>query len=435
MKQVTGAKWRNWSGLAESVTESIKYPASIEDVVQAVKECARQGSEIRVVGSGHSFTPLVPTNRVIMSLDEMQGIAEVDEGKSVADVWAGTKLFTLGETMLSLGWGQENLGDTNKQSIAGAVSTGTHGTGVTFGNVATQVVGITVVTASGEVLECSETENSDIFKAMQISLGSLGIIVRMKLRVVPAWTMHFESRKVSFAECMNQMEQWKKEHRHFEFFIFPYSDQVQVKFMNQTNAEATKSSWWTNVNKLVVENGVFWVMSEACRLIPKLSRSVSRLSAKAVPLITETGPSNRLFATPRLVKFSEMEYNIPAEHMQAALEEAQTAIEKNRYAVHFPLECRFARGDDIWLSPAYGRDSAYIAVHMYKGMPYKQYFEDLEQIFLRYGGRPHWGKLHTLKAAQLAELYPKWDDFQRLRAELDPNGMFLNDYLRKVFLP
>jgi len=433
MKQMSGRLWRNWSGIASGRPETVVYPDSIEQVASVVRSCAERGAKLRVVGSGHSFTALVPTDQVLMSLDAMQGVIQIDRERGLAEVWAGTKLKRLGEELLSLGWAQENLGDINHQSVAGAISTGTHGTGVGFGSIATQVAGITIVTADGSVVECSEESNPSLFKAMQVSLGALGVIVKVWLRVVPAWRMHFQSMRVSFAECMDRLPEWKANNRHFEFYLFPYSDEVQVKLMNVTEDQPSSNSWWNNANRMVMENGAFYLLSEACRLFPSFTRAASRISAKGVPVYTQVGYSSRMFATPRLVRFNEMEYNIPSEQMRTVLEEVRSCIERRRFKVHFPIECRFVRSDDIWLSPAHGRESAYVAVHMYKGMPHEDYFAALEEIFLNHGGRPHWGKLHTLTEARLSERYPRWHDFKRMRAELDPNGMFLNDYLQKLF--
>ncbi|MGE5702069.1 MAG: D-arabinono-1,4-lactone oxidase [Clostridia bacterium] len=425
-------EWRNWSGMVRSRPKQIVYPASMEEVVSVVKTCAQEGRNIRVVGSGHSFTRLVQTDDMLVSLDLLQGITDVDLEAGTVEVWAGTKLKALGELLFAKGFSQENLGDINTQSIAGALSTGTHGTGTSFGVLSTQVVGMTVVTADGEVLECSAKSNADLFNAMRVSLGMLGIIVKMRLRAVPAMTLRYKSNRISVEECLANLDRFNRENRHFEFYVFPYADTAQVKMMNQTEEMTSGNNKWSYIKKMVVENGAFWLMSEGCRLYPKLCRPISRLSAQAVPNISEAGESHRIFATPRLVRFNEMEYNLPAEHLREAVEEARASIERNRFAVHFPIECRYSKGDDIWLSPAHGRDSAYIAVHMYKGMPHQEYFQEMERIFQRYGGRPHWGKMHTMSAAQLREAYPKWDDFLQLRARLDPQGIFLNPYLTEL---
>jgi FAD-linked oxidoreductase len=386
-----------------------------------------------VVGAGHSFTPLVQTDDVLMSLDAIQGIEVIDTAVSTATVLGGTTLKYVGDALFERGLAQENLGDIDVQSIAGAISTGTHGTGAGFGTLSTQIEGLTLVTASGELLECSSEQNSDIFRAAQVSLGTLGIIAKVKLRVVPAKRLHYQGQRRTLADCLTHLEQYRQENSHFEFFWFPYTDGVQAKFMNETDEPTSKSSLWSAFNKIVLENGAFWLLSEACRMFPTFSKSVCQISAQSIANIDEVNYSHRLFATPRVVRFQEMEYNIPAEHIGMVLSEIQQCVEQQQFHVNFPIECRFVRADDIWLSPAYQRDSAYVAVHMYKGMPYRFYFSHIEDIFKRYQGRPHWGKMHTRKARELAELYPHWHDFRRVRASLDPKGIFLNSYLRELF--
>jgi FAD-linked oxidoreductase len=393
-----------------------------------------------VVGSGHSFTPLVQTNDIQISLDNLQGIEQIDadrEQGGTVTVLGGTKLKKLGDELLAHGLAQENLGDIDVQSIAGAVSTGTHGTGKGFGTLSTQIAGLTLVTASGELLECSPEENPDIFKAAQVSLGMLGVIARVKLRVVPAKRLHFQSHGEPLTTCLDNLERYKQDNSHFEFYWFPYTDGVQVKFGNETDAPANGGNLWSklwgNFNKIVLENGVYWVLSEACRLRPQFCQNVSRISVVALANVDEIEYSHRVFATPRWVRFNEMEYNVPVEHARTVITEIQECINQHQFAVHFPIECRFVHADDIWLSPAYQREAFYIAVHMYRGMPYQDYFQHIEEIFRRYQGRPHWGKLHTQNAQSLATLYPHWHDFQRVRATLDPQGIFLNDYLRKLF--
>ncbi|HEV2405471.1 MAG TPA: D-arabinono-1,4-lactone oxidase, partial [Ktedonobacterales bacterium] len=318
------------------------------------------------------------------------------------------------------------------QSIAGAISTGTHGTGVGFGTLATQVAGLTLVTASGEVVECSADQRPDIFKAAQVSLGALGVVAEVTLRVVPAKRLRFQSRRERVDDLLTHLDEYKRDNAHFEFFWLPNTRYAQAKFLNETTAPVTGGNLWGAFNRIVMENGVYWLLSEACRIAPSLTRPVSHISAWGVASVDEVDWSHRVYATPRAVRFQEMEYNIPADQFPAALAEIRETIARERFRVHFPIECRFVRADDIWLSPAYGRDSAYLAVHMYRGMPYKAYFQAMEAIFRRHNGRPHWGKMHTRGASELAALYPHWEDFRRVRAALDPDGLFLNDYLRRL---
>ncbi|TPG74455.1 FAD-binding protein [Brevibacillus laterosporus] len=433
MRAVAMQPWKNWAGLSASTPQQVVYPSSMEEVVQVVKEASQQRKTIRVVGSGHSFTALVETDQILLSLDDLQGVIETNDNEQTATVWAGTKLKLLGESLHKRGYSQENLGDVNVQSIGGAIGTGTHGTGIRFGSISTQVIGLTVVTARGDVLECSETHRPELFRALQVSLGSLGIIVKVKLRVLPAYNIHYKSKRMNLNDCLNRLTEFNESHRHFEFYWFVHTDTVQVKFMQTTQKPASKNSAWNHFNKVVIENGLFWILSEGCRLFPQLCAPVSKLSAKAVPIIEEVGASHELFATPRWVRFSEMEYSVPADKMNEVIKEIEACIKEHRFAVHFPIECRYVKGDDIWLSPAYKRDSAFIAVHMYKGMPYKSYFQAMERIFLKYDGRPHWGKLHELTAADLQDRFPMWTQFLAIREQMDPTGLFLNPYLSRLF--
>jgi FAD-linked oxidoreductase len=428
-----GGNWQNWSGSVRGRPREIVKPGSIDDLARLVGTYGRDGRHMRVVGAGHSFTPLAQTDDVLFSLDQLQGIESVDAERQTVTVLAGTRLKALGEALLAQGVAQENLGDIDAQSIAGAISTGTHGTGTRFGTLATQVAGLTLVTASGDLLECSPEQNSDIFKAAQVSVGTLGVIAKVTLRVVPAQRLRFQSRREKLADCLANLERYKAENSHFEFFWLPYTQWTQAKFLNETDAPASGSTLWGKFNKIVLENGVYWLLSETCRLMPRMSKPISRFSASAIGSVNEVDYSHRVYATPRVVRFQEMEYNIPAEHFTAVISEVQACINREQFDVHFPIECRFVRADDIWLSPAYQRESAYVAVHMYRGMPYRDYFQHMEEIFRRYQGRPHWGKMHTQTAESLAALYPRWHDFRRVRAALDPQGVFLNDYLRRLF--
>ena len=426
-------QWSNWSGSVQSTPRQIVKPISIDELAHLMKMYGRDERHVRVVGAGHSFTPLVQTNDILMSLENLQGVTDVNTEQNTVTLRSGTWLKNLGNDLFKRGLAQENLGDINVQSIAGAISTGTHGTGIAYGSLATQVEGFTLITADGERLACSAEHNPDIFKAAQVSLGTLGIIAEVTLRVVPAKCLHFKSHRESLEQCLTNVERYKQENDHFEFYWFPYTQWVQTKFLNQTTEPVSKSSLWGNFNKIVLENGVYWLLSELNRMQPKLSKTISNISAQGIAPVDEVNYSHLLFSTPRVVRFQEMEYNIPAEHFSTVLAEIEACVERERFEVHFPVECRFVHADDIWLSSAYQRESAYIAVHMYRGMPYKAYFEAIEAIFQRYQGRPHWGKMHTQTAHSLEKLYPRWHDFRRVRDSLDPKGIFLNTYLKTLF--
>lgn len=431
MKTEQSRKWKNWSHTFENHPDKIFYPASIDDVCLLVKEAAKQKKTIRVVGAGHSFTKLVKTDAWLVSLDLLSGIEQLNKENGTVTVLGGTRLFQIGEELGKAGYSQENHGDINVQSIAGAISTGTHGSGREFGNISTQVTELMIVTASGEILTVSEKENAPIFKACLVSLGCLGIIVKVTLRIIESPVYEYKSEKISYSQLEQNLEHYIETNRHFEFFLFPYSDIVQVKTMNISNQQP-QSLTFHHLKNLFLENYFFYLLSEVCRWFPKTSRFISRLSSNSVGSTTLTAHSFQLFATPRLVKFREMEYSIPIQYMKLAIQEIRDCIEIKKHRVHFPIECRTVKADEIWLSPSYQRDSAYLAFHMYKGMPYEEFFHDMEMIMQKYEGRPHWGKMHNCNNIELLSFYPKFLDFLVVRKELDPDGIFLNDYLKRL---
>lgn len=427
-------RWSNWSGSVTADPEHIAYPGSIGEIVELVQKCRAEGRYIRIVGTGHSFSAVAASSQVLVSLDKLQGLVTVNHEEQTAVVWGGTKLKLLGQLLHAEGLAQENMGDIDAQSIAGAVSTGTHGTGLKLGSLSTQVIGFTIVNGLGEVLECSEQSHPELFKALQLSLGTLGLIVQVKLRLRKSYILACESKRIKLSDCLGQLKDLTENNRHFEFFWFPYAQTCQVKLTNEAAYMTKASPIRDYINESLLENKLFGCLSSLCRAFPPISATVSRISASSVPVSTKASYSHQVFATQRLVKFNEMEYSIPVEAMEETINEMRSAMNREKFHVHFPVECRFAAGDDIWLSPSYGRDSGYIAVHMYRGMPYERYFEVMERILQSRGGRPHWGKMHTLKAAQLKELYPMWQQFAQVRAQMDPEKLFLSSYMRELII-
>ncbi|BAZ49867.1 FAD linked oxidase domain-containing protein [Nostoc sp. NIES-4103] len=423
--------WKNWSELVRCQPQQFLQPTSIEELAEIVHSHVASGRSLRVVGSGHSFTPVAATNSTMISLEQLQGV-ELVEGET-ASVLAATKIYTLGKLLADYGLGLENQGDIDSQSLAGAIATGTHGTGTNLGIMSTQAVGFTLVTADGNILECSANHNPEIFKAAQVSLGSLGILAKIRMKLKPTYRLREVRRGTNLTTCLNELESNADQHRHYEFWWFPHTEQVLIKTQDLTDAAIKSSRIEHILNDVILENGVFWVLCELCRFLPSMCKSVSKLSAELVSQGETTNYSYQIFPTPRLVRFYEMEYAVPKEQGPDCLREIKEFVTRKNIAVHFPVEYRCVKGDDIYLSPAYGRDSAFIAVHMYKGMPYKTYFEGVEAIFRNHQGRPHWGKLHTRTAKELRQLYPMWDEFHSIRRKLDPTGVFMNDYLKQIF--
>jgi len=425
---------KNWSKKISWQPRQLLQPSSEEEIQSIIKLALDKKRNVRVVGSAHSFNPLWVTNEIFINLDNYQGLVSVNKTAMQATIKAGTKLYTLGDLLYENGLAMENLGDIDKQSIGGTIGTGTHGTGLNFGTISTQVKAIRFVNGVGEVITCSEIKNTELFKAAQISLGALGIITEITLQCVPTYRLQLVNKKEPLKDVISTFKERITNNRNFEFYYFPKSETAWTKTSNIVEDVPDKVNVFNYLTEYVLENYVYKVMCEAARLIPKLSDGISRFSANAVSNVTKTYHSHKVYATARLVRFNEMEYNVPIEHFEAVCEEVQHIINTNKFNVMFPLEHRVVKADDAYLSPAYKRDAVYIACHVYNKKDYVPYFKALEKIFLKYDGRPHWAKIHTLTAKEFQRKYEMFDVFNEHRKEQDPNNLFLNDYLRRILV-
>ena len=422
--------WSNWAGNVTCRPVAIVPCTTEAEVANAVRNAA---GRVRVAGAGHSFTPVVATDETLLAIDGLAGLIGADADAREVEVWAGTRLKALGELLAGLGLAQENLGDIDVQTVAGALSTGTHGTGAGFGGLASQVVGLTLVDATGERRTLDAASDPEGFAAARVSLGALGVLTRVKLRCVPAFRLLAEKRKLSLDACLAQLDGLVADHRRFEFFWLPYADQVQAKTLDETTLPPEGQGFAKAFNDVVLENGALGLLQELTRAWPATTPAVAQVMGMALGASREVEASHRVFATPRLVKFVEMEYALPAEALRDVLAEMRAAFARERFPVAFPIEVRFGAADDAWLAPSFGRATAYVAVHCYQGVPHEAYFAAMEAIFARHGGRPHWGKLHTLGAAELAARYPRWADFQAQRRRFDPAGKFVSPALARLW--
>ncbi len=350
--------------------------------------------------------PLCASDGVLMTLDGLQGMVSADKQARTATFWAGTKIHQMGEPLLATGLAMANMGDIDRQSIAGAVSTGTHGTGPTVGNISTQIVGLRLITAAGEALDCTPDVEPGIFKAAQVSLGALGVLSQVALRVRPAFRLHERTWVESFDECMSHLDELIAATRHFEFFWVPADDVCACKSLQPT-AQTT--------------------LSQDTAFTPPAGRLARYVGAERIDW------SYRIFPSERNLKFNEMEFAVPAANGPACLHEIRTLMQTRYPDIAWPIEYRTLAADDIWLSPAYGRETVTISIHQAAELPCKPFFDDAEAIFRNHQGRPHWGKMHTQTARELADCYPMWAKFQAVRVELDPTGRFLNAHLSKLF--
>ena len=425
--------WTNWSGYVECPRTTVVTPDSGAQLAQVLAGAARDGQPVRVVGAGHSFSPLVASEGVIVSLDKLQGVIDVDAHTRVARVHAGTRLYALGAALAQRGLAMENLGDINVQSIAGATSTGTHGTGIDFGNLATQIAALKFVTADGREVVASPTENPQLFDGGRIALGSLGVLTELSLRLVPAFRLRLERGKMDLEDCLAEAGALVAANRSFEFYWLPHTESVLTKTWNVTDEPVDRMGVGRWVSDVLMENAAFGLLCDLGKAVPSWCPALSRFCAAMLSHSEQVDASWSMLSTVRSVRFNEMEWSLPAARGADALREIKALIARREFPLMFPLEYRWVRGDDIWLSPNHGRDSVHISVHQYRGMPFEGYFEAVQAICLNHGGRPHWGKVHSLKAAQLARLYPRWDDFLALRERMDPAGRFLTPYLRDLF--
>jgi FAD/FMN-containing dehydrogenase len=396
--------WRNWAGTVTCRPRFSEAPAGEEEIVALVRDRDRAAGPIRVAGSGHSFTPLCVTDGTLISLDNLQGVVAADRAHGEATIWAGAKISQLGEPLLAAGLALENQGDVDYQALAGAIATGTHGTGIHFGSLSACVTRLRLVLAGGDIVTCSASSEPELFKAAQVSLGMLGIVTQITMRLLPAYRLLERTWVAPVAEAMSQLDTLIQHNEHFEFFWLPRQDAMAMKTLNTTTAEPSGA--------------------------PPSDAPLGALERYTPP--DRVDWSYRVFPSQRTIPFVEMEFAVPGAQGPACFYEIRELIRKDFPALQWPIEYRTLQADDIFLSPAYQRDSVTISVHESPDRPYQPYFDAVEAIFREHGGRPHWGKLHTHTASELRALYPLWDRFHAVRKAVDPSGRFLTPYLRRL---
>jgi len=426
-----GVLTRNWARNQRCVPASVHQPRSTGDVVRIVTNAVIAGERVKVIGAGHSFTDMAMTDGRLLSLDAMNKILDVD-GCDVR-VQAGIRLFDLNEQLAAHGLAMPNLGDIDQQSLAGATSTATHGTGAAFGNLATRIVGIEMVTSDGAVVCCDEDHDPELLRVARVGLGALGIVTEVTLRCVPAFNLHAVETIEPLAEVLADFRGVMHSADHVEFYWMPGGRRVQVKRNNRTEQRAAPQSRAAYIrDKWIGENIAFGLVCRTGRRFPSLAPRVAKLVTSAAAERELIDRSDKIFCSPRKVKFLEMEYGVELDAVPDAVERIGSLTRRLPVKPLFPIEVRVSASDDIPLSTGFGRTSGWIAVHQYVGVPYEAYFQGVEAIMNDYGGRPHWGKLHFQSAATLADRYPEWDAFQRKRRALDPGGVFSNPYLDRV---
>jgi L-gulonolactone oxidase len=428
-------EWRNWAGDQVCLPAERVAPRDRDELAAAIGAATEAGRKVSVTGSGHSFTEAAMTDGMMIDIGALSGVSDADPASGLVKVGAGTVLADLNEELDRVGLALENLGDIAVQTVAGAISTGTHGTGANFRNLSSQVVEVELVTGNGEVRVLGDPDG-DLLRAARVGIGALGAISAVTLRCVPAFVLQIVSKPLPREEVLDTFFERAEANDHFELFTFPYADSALVLERHRTDSEPRpRGRVGAYLNDIVLENWALGAFSGAGRAIPAAIPLLSRIAARLAAGGRVVDRSDRVFASERRVRFTEMEYGVPRENGPEAARRVVEWVRAKRYPVFFPIEMRVAAGDDALLSPSHDRDTTYIAVHQYRGMEWRPYFEAVEAIMDEYGGRPHWGKRHFQTAETLAPRYPRWDAFAAARDELDPGRVFGNEYAARVLGP
>jgi len=429
-------EWRNWAGDQHCSPAVIEHPRTLEDLFGAVRRAADRGLTVHAAGSGHSFTEAALTDGAMIRLEALNRVLDADPDSGLVKVEAGITLRDLSAALWERGLAMENLGDIDRQTLAGAISTATHGTGAEFRNLSAQVEALELVLADGSLLEVSEEADGDAYRAARVGLGALGLIYSVTLRAVPAFTVHRVDSPQPLDQTLAGLDELTARNDHFEFFVFPYTDKALTIERNRVDAPPRpRGRVSAYLNEIVVENYVLDLLSRVGRRFPSTIPRLVGFAARQFSRTERTDRSYRMFASERRVRFTEMEYAIPRQHGPEAVRRVLGLVRERRLPIGFPIEFRLVAPDDALLSPAHERQTAYVAVHQYQGATWEPYFREVEAIMSEYEGRPHWGKRHFQTAETLERLYPRWGDFRAIRARLDPEGRFRNAYTDRVLGP
>jgi FAD-linked oxidoreductase len=424
-------RWQNWAGNQVMSPVGVAHPRGTDEIAQAVKGAAAQGRRVKAIGSGHSFTAIGLTDGVLIQLDQHKELLGFDG--DLATVQAGMTLHELNALLTAHGRSLTNMGDVDAQTVSGAISTGTHGTGRASASIAAQVAGLELVLADGSVVSCSATERADLFEHARIGLGALGVISSVTFRTEPLFHLRADEGPMPLEEVLEGYDELVDGNDHFEFFWFPHTDVALTKRNTRTTDPVapltSRREWFDDV---FLANKVFGAVCGLGATAPRLIPSINRLTARVLSARTYTDVAPKVFISQRTVRFHEMEYAVPRAELPELFRALRLVPDQLGERISFPVEVRSAPADDIPLSTASGRDSAYVAVHQYRRTPYDRYFTAVEKLLTEAGGRPHWGKLHNLGADDLRARYARFDDFLQVRRSVDPEGLFRNAYLDRV---
>ncbi|AUG80002.1 FAD-linked oxidoreductase [Kitasatospora sp. MMS16-BH015] len=428
------ADWTNWAGNQSARPSRVVTPGSAGELGEVLRRAAEEGRTVKAVGAGHSFTAIASAgDGVLIRPEGLMEVRELDRAAGTVTVGSGLPLHRLNRLLAAAGLSLTNMGDIEVQTVAGATSTGTHGTGRDSGSLAAQIRALEIVLADGSVQRCSPTENPELFQGARLGLGALGVVSAITFGVEPAFLLTAHEAPMSFDQVLEGFEDFTAVNEHFEFYWFPHTDRCSTKRNNRSQGPAAPlpafKSW---LEDDFLSNTVWEGVCRVGRRFPQAVPAIAQLASRAWSERTYTDLAHKVYTSPRKVRFTEMEYAVPREAATTVLRELKALVERSDWRISFPVEVRTAPADDLWLSTANGRDSVYIAVHLYRGTAEQGYFTEVEKLMTAHQGRPHWGKLHTRDAAYLSGVYPHFGDFTALRDKVDPGRLFANDYLRRV---
>ncbi|NYD59307.1 FAD-linked oxidoreductase [Nocardioides marinisabuli] len=428
--------WQNWSGTETTHPVRVAEPRDVDDVVGLVQRAREERSTLKMVGTGHSFTGIAAPEHTMLNPTSMSGVVAVDREAMTVTALAGTPLHVLNATLEGLGLSLHNMGDIAEQTLAGAVSTGTHGTGGVAAGLAAQVVGLEMVTGTGEVLRADAEHHPDVLAVARLGLGALGVLTTLTFAVEPLFVLEAHERPLGWDEALGSFDDLVAAHHHVDLYWFPHTDRVQAKCNDRLDVPLEEARplprWRHRLDDDLLQNTAFGALTALSARVPRLVPPINRASSTMLSERTYSDVAHRVFTARRSVVFREMEYAVPREAGLAALREARAAIEASGLRISFPVEVRTAPADDVPLSTASGRDSTYLAFHTHRSVPHEEYFALLEPIMRAHDGRPHWGKLHSRTADDLAPAYPRFEEFLAVRERLDPDRVLTNAYLRRV---
>ena len=426
--------WRNWAGNQRATPRRVLAPRSAEEVADAVTAAATEGLTVRMAGTGHSFTGAALTEGVLLRPEGLTALRSVDPATGLVTAEAGMTLKAFNEHLAGHGLALENMGDIQEQTLAGATQTATHGTGREAAGLVSQIAGLELVLADGTTVHCSRSERPEMFDAARAGLGSLGIVTAITWHTVPAFVLRAREEPMRWDEVLDGLDAMAAGNDHFEFYWFPHTDGCLTKRNNRVPGPAEPLSAFRHwLDDEFLSNSVFSLTNRFGSRFPGAVPRINGISARALGARTYSDRSDRVFTSPRRVRFKEQEYAIPRAELTGALREVRSLIERSGWRIGFPIEVRLLPAEDAWLSMAYGRESAFIAIHVFHSAGHEEYFRAVEEVLTPLGGRPHWGKLHTRDAAYLEGVYPRFGDFLALRDRIDPDRRFANAYTTRIF--